>query len=101
MAQRNRVISREGAAWAAEHGSVECHAIDGIHAVQHEDFKARLAGGFQGVAQRGNVGVKTAANVLDVEYQRVQILQLFRLRSPRFAIQAVNRESRGCLLYTS
>src|SRR2546421_10847041 len=67
-------------------------AIDGIYAIEHEKFELRLRGRFQAVAHSGNVSVKAAANVLDVENQCVQILKLRRRRGVPRTVKAVNRQ---------
>src|SRR5438876_7087878 len=68
-------------------------AIDWIHAIENKEFKVRLPGCFEAIAHRRDIGIELAADVLNVEHQRVEPLQLLRRRSVTLAVKAVNGEA--------
>src|SRR5208283_5116336 len=50
-------------------------AVDGIGPIQHHDWFTSLRGSFQEIPQRGLVGVKASACILDVENQHIEVPQ--------------------------
>ena len=54
------------------------HTGDGIRPVEHEIRNVRFSGFLHTVRHRGNVSVKSRANILNIEHQRVNAAQHFR-----------------------
>ena len=73
---------------AIAHGTFDEHAADRIRAVEHEEFQFRIGRGGEAFADRGDVGVEAAADVLDVEDERVEPGELFGRRRAAFAVEA-------------
>lgn len=92
VAHRNGVPAGESFL-AMENGAFDGEAVDGIGAVENEEFFAGFLGGDHAVAHGGDVGVKAAANVLDIEDEGIEILELLGRGSAAFAVEAVNREA--------
>src|SRR5205823_13163251 len=69
---------------------VHACAVDGICAVAHEEFQVGLSRGLQTIAQRGEISIKAATNVLNIEHERVEVPQLFQLRRAARAVKTVN-----------
>src|SRR5204862_821985 len=78
------------AAFAAIDRAFHACAVDGIYAVEHEEFQVCLSRGLQTIAHRGDISIKAATNVLNIEHERVEVLQLFQLRRAARAVKTVN-----------
>src|SRR5262245_17838165 len=74
-------------------------AADRIRTVEYDDLQLVRRTGLQDVAERCDVGVEAAADVLDVVNERVDAFELLGARSLPLAVQAVNRQA-GFLVLT-
>ncbi len=70
------------------HRALDGSGPDRVNAVEHDEFHPRLCGGLYRQPHRRNVGVKPAADVLNVEDEGVQPGELFRQRLACLAVQA-------------
>src|SRR5262249_55476094 len=78
--------------------ALDVDAVDRIDPIQDEEPELGASCRFEAMAHGGDVSVKAAANILDIEDQRVQIAELIRCRSLPFPIQTVDRQPR-CLIH--
>ncbi len=89
------VVPRDEAALGAvEHRPFDAHAADRVRTVEHDELlPCACAAAVEAFAHRGDVGVEAAADVLDVEDQRVEAVELFGGRRAAFAVEAVDRQA--------
>src|SRR5688500_12343169 len=93
MANRNRVPANEVRV-ALQHGTFDDRSADGIDAVQHEELLVLLCRRLHRQAESRDVCVEARADVLNVEHERVEILQLLgQWRTPPTDVKAVDRET--------
>ena len=69
-------------------------APDRVGPVTHDDLDPGFVAGLQAVGQGVDVGVVTAADVLDVEDQDIQVFQVFPSRLQRRLVRAVQAGDR-------
>src|SRR4051794_25138844 len=79
--------------FAAVNRSFHGHAVYRIDSIQNKEFELRLRRRLEAIAHRGNVGVEAAADILDIEHERIEIFQLFRSRNAPNSIEAVDRQA--------
>ena len=81
------------AAFAAIDRAFHARTVDGIYAVEHEEFQVCLSRGVQTIAHRGEISIEAATNVLNIKHERVKVLQLFQLRRAARAVKTINRQA--------
>src|ERR1044071_10119087 len=80
------------AGFLRQNRAIKSHSVDRINPVQNVKLNMRLPGRLQTQAHGAGVSVKAAANILDIEHQRIKVFDLFRRRFGRLAIEAVRSE---------
>src|SRR5688500_17141663 len=96
MPDTDGVITGEGR-FSVAHWAVDGQAVDRIDPIENKEPEIAFCGGFEAIAERGDVCVETAADILDVEDQRIELLELFRKRAARFTVETVNRQPCSCV----
>ena len=87
---RDRVIRDERELVAIRDRTFDVDAADRIRTIQNKHRKLHLRRFFHQVTERGNVGVETRADVLNVEHERVEIFELLGLWPARLAVQRID-----------
>ena len=72
--------------FAGEHRPINRHAVDRVDAVEDEIFLAIFRRRFHRQPHGRSISIKPAADVLDVEHQRIELLDLFGLGFHRCAV---------------
>jgi hypothetical protein len=85
-----RVNSNEGREFRLDKVAFDALAGDRIGTIEDDDRQASLGCSFLDQAQRRNIGRKTHSDVLDIEDQRLKIVQHGRCGLARFAVQAMD-----------
>ncbi len=86
--------SNERLAAFVENGALHVNAINRVGPIEDNEPLSVFRGGLQGQSHRGNVGVKTRPDVLDVEHEGIDLSKLLGGRSACLGIQAVDAQSR-------
>ncbi len=73
--------------------AIDERAADGIDAIEDDEGQAMFGGCLHRQAHGGDVGVKPASDVLDVEDEGVESGQIFGLRFAGWAVEAVDRKA--------
>ena len=73
-----------------KHGAGDGDAVDRIGPVEYHEAFAIVGSGLHGVTHGRDIGIKSAADILDIEDQCVDIFEHVTGRNPRVAIQAKN-----------
>ena len=81
-----------------QHRTGHVDSVDRIRPVQHHKLDLRIGGCLHCVAQRGNIRVEPCADVLDVEHQRVDVLEARRRGLPCRTVQTPDRDTRITVL---
>src|ERR1043165_5833320 len=98
MLDRDRVIRGKRKLVLIRDGAGHIHAANRVRPSKHEQGPVRLRRRFHHVTERRDVRVKTRADILYVIDERVEVLQLLRLRSPRLAVKRIDRQARLLVL---
>jgi len=92
MPDRHRMEAGE-ADHAGLHRTIHDGSAHRIHPVENDETQTLFRGRFHGQAHGGDVGIKAATRVLDVEDQGVESRHLFGERLPGFPIEAVDGQA--------
>ncbi|MDW8207604.1 MAG: hypothetical protein RMJ43_07180 [Chloroherpetonaceae bacterium] len=87
------VACGEGEAFGVGEWSFDMDSVDGVGSVEDDVAEVVLCGGFEGVEERGDVGVEAASDVLDVEDEGVDAGELVGLGALALSVEAVDGES--------
>ena len=98
VAHRQRIVRDEAGLVRVEHRAFDNFSAQQVRPVEHVESDLSFRGLFHAIRHRRRVGVKPHARVLNVEDKRVNSLEHFIGRTPRFAIETVNGKARGGIL---
>ena len=98
VAERDRMAANEGAAAVVHPRARDRHAVDRIRPVEHHEGLLVLGSGLHRLEHRGHIRVEPAADVLDVEHDRIDVGEHLRRGSLRLAVEALHRHARLLVL---
>ena len=62
---------------ASQHGAINGHAVNRVDPIQYHHRDARAGGCFHRQPQGRGISIESAADVLNVEHQHIDLLELF------------------------
>ena len=97
MTDGHRKVGREAELAALERGALDGRTAERIGTIENDDLDTRPSRLFEQVTDGCGIGVKTRADILKVNHQRIDTAQHRRCWTLRLAVQGEHRQTAACV----